>query len=68
MNLAANDLLARVDKWKFKLHEKLAAMTTSQRAAFWEKALARAVELGLPVKGRHDRPERAPRRLHRSTG
>ena len=64
MNLAADDLLVRVDQWKFKLRDKLAGMTPSERAAFWNQTLAQAAALGASVARR---PERAPKRTHRRT-
>jgi len=49
MNYEADDLLGMVDKWKFKLHDKLKTMTPQERAAFWQEATNRARAMGLPV-------------------
>ncbi len=49
MNYEADDLLDMVDKWKFKLHDKLEKMTPEQRAAFWQETHERARAAGLPV-------------------
>src|SRR5262245_23029260 len=68
MNLEANDLLARMDQWKFKLHEKLALVTPSQRAAFWRQTSTHAANLGLPVEEKCGQIEPAPKRAHRRTG
>jgi hypothetical protein len=37
MNFEVNDLLKRVDKWKFRLHEKLKTMSPEGRVAFWKQ-------------------------------
>jgi hypothetical protein len=49
MNYEADDLLDMVDKWKFKLHDKLKTLTPQERAAFWQKAIDQARASGLPV-------------------
>ena len=38
MNSEIDELLAMVDEWKFKLHEKLKDMTPKEEAEFWKKA------------------------------
>jgi len=68
MNLAADDLLARVDQWKLKLHRKLATMSPSQRIAFWNRKLARAAELRLAVAEKSDRPKHVAKQTQRRTG
>lgn len=49
MNYDPDELLAHVDRWKFKLHDKLARMTPAQRAAFWMKIEDEARARGLNV-------------------
>jgi hypothetical protein len=49
MNYEADDLLDKVDQWKFKLHDELKAMTPQERAAFWQKAIDQARASGLPI-------------------
>jgi len=58
MNYEADDLLDMVDKWKFKLHDKLKKLTPRQRAAFWQDAIDQARARGLPVAG--DRAKQKP--------
>jgi len=49
MNYEADELLDHIDQWKFKLADKLRAMTPQQRAAFWQQAADQARNSGLPV-------------------
>ena len=66
MNFEADDLLDRVDQWKFKLHEKLKDMAPEERATFWKQARAKAHAAGLllakpevPLRGKGKRGPRA---------
>jgi hypothetical protein len=68
MNLEASDLLARVDQWKFKLHDKLAAMTPAERAAFWNQIFGQAAALGTPIARQHERAKPSPKQDRRRTG
>ncbi len=61
MNFELDDLLDMVDEWKFKLHDKLAAMTPKQRASFWKRARDKARAAGFPL-AELERPAVHPRR------
>ena len=68
MNYEADDLLDMVDKWKFKLHDKLKSMTPRQRAAFWQDAIDQARASGLPVADGSAGQKPAVKRRRRATG
>ncbi len=68
MNSEIDDLLNEVDKWKFKLHEKLKRMTPKQRAAFWKRAEKRARAMGLTVIGSDEVVKPKAKRTRRATG
>ncbi len=67
MNFELDDLLDMVDEWKFKLHDKLAAMTPKQRAAFWKRARDKARAAGFlsaePESPSLRRPRKRGRRI-----
>ena len=67
MNFEADDLLDQVDEWKFKLHEKLKAMTLNQRAAFWKQTREQARAAGLPLAERDVPSNRRANRARRAT-
>ncbi len=64
MNFELDDLLDMVDEWKFKLHDKLAAMTPKQRATFWKRASDRARAAGFSMAAAES-PAVRPRRKRR---
>jgi hypothetical protein len=49
MNFEADDLLAYVDEWTFRLHDRLNGLTPAQRAAYWRRVRDQGVAAGLPV-------------------
>jgi hypothetical protein len=62
MNYEADDLLDMVDEWRFKLYDKLKAMTPEEQAAFWKQSLERAREMGLPIVGEDPPAKRATKK------
>jgi hypothetical protein len=68
MNYQAAGLLEMVDKWKFKLRDKLQTMTVEQRAAFWQETHERARAAGLPVAGDSAVVKPLSKRRGRATG
>ncbi len=68
MNSDINKFLDEVDKWKFKLHEKLKKMTKEEETAFWAQALEKARALGLPIVDTDLAEKRKARRFRRATG
>lgn len=65
MKSNVDKLLDMVDKWKFKLHDKLSAMSPQERAAYWKKSLERARAAGFriaPVGKFKKRPSKPRRR------
>ena len=68
MNYEADDLLDMVDKWKFKLHDKLKKMTPRQRAAFWQDTIDQARASGLPVADGGAAQKPPAKRRRRATG
>ena len=62
MNFELDDLLDMVDEWKFKLHDKLKAMTEQERAAFWKEAHEKARKMGLPLAEERGQEERGQTR------
>jgi len=68
MNFEANDLLGHVDEWKFGLHEKLRALSASERARFWKRSRAKARAAGLPLATPARSAGRRPARRRRATG
>ena len=55
MNSEIDELLAMVDEWKFKLHEKLKDLSPEEEAEFWKKAHKKA----LASRPRSPRPRRS---------
>jgi hypothetical protein len=52
-------LLDEVDKWKFKLYEKLKNMTPKQEKEYWKQSRERARALGFTV-AEPDEPVKRP--------
>jgi len=67
MKLEIEEFLDHVDKWKFKLHEKLKGMSTTQRRAFWDQTHERARARGLNVV-EPEKPAKRPRKRVRRRG
>jgi hypothetical protein len=67
MNFEADDLLDRVDGWKFKLHEHLQTLTREQRAAFWQATLNEARGAGLVRREQKPTGKRLPKPTRRTT-
>ncbi len=65
MNFDLDDLLNKVDQWKFKLHRRLKGMTPKQRAAFWKEAHEEARKAGLLVVDFDETPKRKQKRKQR---
>lgn len=57
-----DDLLNKVDRWKFKLNAKLKNMNPVERRAFWHKIHQDAAKSGLNVAGPEQRPTKRGRR------
>ena len=68
MNFELDDLLEQVDEWKFKLHDKLAAMTAKQRVAFWKRVMDEARARGFQVVEVDEPARPRPKRGSRATG
>lgn len=49
MKLEIEKFLDEIDRWKFKLHERLKGMTPAQRQAFWKIIRDDARARGLNV-------------------
>ena len=67
MSSDIDEFLDHVDQWKFKLHEKLKAMTQAQRKAFWNQIHEEARARGLPVV-EPEKPEKRTTKRVRRTG
>jgi hypothetical protein len=63
MNFEADDLLDRVDGWKFKLQ----TLTREQRAAFWQATLNEARGAGLVRREQKPTGKRLPKPTRRTT-
>ena len=57
-----DDLLDRVDRWKFKLHAKLKDMKPEERRAFWRKIHEEAARSGLHMAEPAPQPAKRGRR------
>jgi hypothetical protein len=67
MKLEIEKFLDEVDRWKFKVHEKLKQMTPAQRKAFWKQIREDARARGLNVV-EPEKPAKAPPKRRRRTG
>ncbi|MBI3464507.1 MAG: hypothetical protein HY000_15850 [Planctomycetes bacterium] len=67
MNSSIDELLDRVDEWKFKLHAKLQKMTPTERRAFWNQVHEDARKMGLHVV-EPEKPAKRPAKRVRRTG
>ncbi len=68
MSSDLDNLLNKVDQWKFKLHRKLKGLTPKQRAAFWKEAHEEARKAGLPVVDIVESTKRKPKRKRSPLG
>ena len=68
MNYDPDELLDKVDQWKFKLHDQLAPMTPAERAAFWKKIEDEARARGLNVVDPEEWAAQRAGRVRRATG
>ena len=66
MNSDIDEFLDHVDRWKFKLHERLKRMTPAQRKAFWKGIHEQARARGLPVVEPEKRSKRPTKRVQRT--
>ena len=66
MNFEADELLDTVDEWKFQLHEKLKAMTASERQAFWRRIREQARTSGLRVVEPEKMSKRSAKKARRT--
>lgn len=67
MSSDIDKFLDEVDKWKFKLHDKLKRMTAEERAAFWEKTLEKARARGWRIAGEETGGKHKSKRVRRAT-
>ncbi len=68
MDYDPDELLDHVDEWKFKLHDKLAAMTPEERAAFWKSIEDDARARGMKVMSREEAESITAKYPRRATG
>jgi hypothetical protein len=66
MNSGIDDFLEHVDEWKFQLHEKLKAMTASERQAFWRRIREQARTSGLRVVEPEKMSKRSAKKARRT--
>jgi hypothetical protein len=68
MKLEIDRFLDEIDKWKFKLYEKLKNMTPEEQDAFWQQSLEKARARGFLIMEPPAHPKRKSKRKHRATG
>lgn len=61
MNSDIDKFLDEIDRWKFKLYEKLKGMTKEEEQVFWQQSNEKARALGLPVVGQDTISRRKPK-------
>jgi hypothetical protein len=66
MSSNIEDFLDEVDRWKFKVHERLKGLTAKQRRSFWEQSAARARAMGLNVVEPRKTAKRPAKRARRT--
>ena len=62
-----DELLDEVDKWKFKLYEKLKDLSPKQEAEFWKRSRQRARALGFTVPEPEEPATRPVKRSRRTS-
>jgi hypothetical protein len=66
MSSSIEDFLDEVDRWKFKVHERLKRLTAKQRRAFWEQSAERARAMGFNVVEPQKTAKRPAKRARRT--
>lgn len=66
MNSDIDEFLDHVDKWKFRLHDRLKRMTVAQRAAFWNRIREDARNRGLNVVEPEKQAKQPAKRVRRT--